>query len=129
MVINYFASRGFQCPPTQNVAEFILETASRPSINSDGVRVDWNEEWRNGSNSKVVLEEIDRITAEKRATGSSDKKPTKFAAPTWYQSYLLTKRTFIEYWREPSYVYGRLFVHVVMGLINGFVSDYALFAI
>jgi hypothetical protein len=57
-------------PPYQDVAEFIPETASRSCINSDGARIDWNEEWRNGSNNaKAVLEVIDRITAEKRDLG------------------------------------------------------------
>lgn len=122
VVIDYFAARGFHCSPNQNVAEFILETASRPGVNDQGVSVDWNEEWRKSNEAKAIYDEIDSIAAEKRSIVTSDKKPTKFAASTWYQCVLLTKRTFIKHWREPHYVYGRLFIHVAMGIISGFVS-------
>ncbi|KAH8674955.1 ABC-2 type transporter [Ilyonectria robusta] len=120
IVIDYFAARGFHCSPNQNVAEFILETASRPGVNDQGVSVDWNEEWRKSNEAKAIDDEIDSIAAEKRNIVTSDKKPTKFAASTWYQCVLLTKRTFIKHWREPHYVYGRLFIHVTMGIISGF---------
>ncbi|KAH7175291.1 ABC-2 type transporter [Dactylonectria macrodidyma] len=120
VVIDYFAARGFHCSPNQNVAEFILETASRPSVNERGVLIDWNEEWRKSAEAKAVNDEVDRIATEKSIPGTSDKRPTKFAAPTWYQCLLLTKRTFIKHWREPHYVYGRLFIHATMGIVSGF---------
>ncbi|KAK7431315.1 ATP-binding cassette transporter snq2 [Neonectria magnoliae] len=119
VVIDYFAARGFHCPPNHNVAEFILETASRPSVNDQGNTVDWNEEWRKSAEAKAVDAEIDQITAE-QVINNSDKKPTKFAASTYYQSMLLIKRTFLKQWREPHYVYGRLFIHVTMGIVSGF---------
>lgn len=130
VVIDYFAQRGSHCPPTQNVAEFILETAARPHINADGNRIDWNEEWRRSDEAKAVLDEIDQIGADKRQTAApSGKKEVEFAAPTWYQCCLLTKRLFIKQWREPQYAYGRLFVHVILGLINGFVSAFFFWGI
>lgn len=121
VVIDYFATRGFHCPPNHNVAEFILQTASRPSINDKGNTVDWNEEWRKSDEAKAADDEIDQITAE-QVTNSSDKKPNKFSASTYYQSMLLIKRTFLKQWREPHYVYGRLFIHITMGIVSGFVS-------
>lgn len=36
------------------------------------------------------------------------------------QTTLLTKRVFIQYWRDPSYLYGKLFVSVVIGIFVGF---------
>ncbi|KAM0326619.1 hypothetical protein ACHAQA_006488 [Verticillium albo-atrum] len=122
VVIDYFARRGFPCPPSRNVAEFILETASRPSTNSEGVRVDWDVEWLVSEENRGVIDYIDRVTAEKYqpVTESATATEDQFAASTLYQCQLLIQRTFIKHWREPSYVYGRLFVHVVMGIINGF---------
>jgi ABC-type multidrug transport system permease subunit len=33
---------------------------------------------------------------------------------------MLTKRLFTQYWRDPSYLYGKLFVAVIIGIFNGF---------
>jgi ATP-binding cassette subfamily G (WHITE) protein 2 (SNQ2) len=122
VIFDYFANRGFRCPPSRNIAEFILETASRPSVDDQGNLVDWNEEWLKSNEARAVDDEIDRITTEKRASDTSNEKATKFAAPTWYQCLLLIKRTFIKQWREPHYVYGRLFINITMGIVNGFAS-------
>ncbi|KAM0597881.1 hypothetical protein D7B24_008628 [Verticillium nonalfalfae] len=120
VVIDYFARRGFPCPPSRNVAEFILETASRPSTNAEGVRVNWDAEWLVSEENRGVIDYIDRVTAERRHEAPSTEADAQFAASTLEQCRLLIQRTFIKQWREPSYVYGRLFVHVVMGILNGF---------
>jgi len=44
----------------------------------------------------------------------------EFAASAWLQTIELTKRTFKQYWRDPSYIYGKLFVSVIVGIFNGF---------
>ncbi|CRK32163.1 hypothetical protein BN1723_003835 [Verticillium longisporum] len=120
VVIDYFARRGFPCPASRNVAEFILETASRPLTNSEGVRVDWDAAWLVSEENRSVIDYIDRVTAERRHEAPSTEADAQFAASTLEQCRLLIQRTFIMQWREPSYVYGRLFVHVVMGILNGF---------
>lgn len=121
VVVDYFARRGFSCPPSRNVAEFILETASRPSTNEEGVRVDWDAEWLVSAENRAVIDYIDQVTASQRQpTSTPDTESGQFAASSFYQSKLLIKRTFIKHWREPHYVYSRLFVHVVMGILNGF---------
>ncbi|KAK1984440.1 ABC-2 type transporter [Colletotrichum cereale] len=117
VVIDYFAQRGFSCPPSRNVAEFLLETASAPS---DGKRIDWGDEWLRSDEHKAIVAEIDRITAEKRPPTNSSAAQTDFAASTAHQSLLLTKRMFVQHWREPQYMYSRVFVHVIMGIFNGF---------
>ncbi|KAL4941454.1 hypothetical protein BDV06DRAFT_194537 [Aspergillus oleicola] len=120
-VIKYFADRGAVCPPAKNVAEFILETAAKP-IKREGKTVDWNEEWRQSEQSQAIKDEIERIHNERRnATASEDQGVQyEFAASTWTQSYLLTRRVFTQYWRDPSYYYGKLFTSVIIGIFNGF---------
>ncbi len=122
-VIKYFADRGVQCPPRKNVAEFVLETAAKSPRGKDGKRIDWSSEWRNSESNKEVLAEIDRIRNE-RSTGTKDggqhQDATEFAAPVWLQTTMLTKRVFTQYWRDPSYLYGKLFVSVIIGIFNGF---------
>ncbi|KAI1101221.1 ABC-2 type transporter-domain-containing protein [Jackrogersella minutella] len=123
-VIKYFADRGSTCPPGKNVAEFILETAARPHKRPDGTKVDWNEEWRNSEQAQKVIEEIDGLKRV-RSTASQGGKPTEeqqreYAASTWVQTVELTKRMFRQYWRDPSYLYGKFFVSIIVGVFNGF---------
>lgn len=137
-VIRYFADRGVECPPNKNgmsllifmpqqpanntiVAEFILETAAKGGKRLDGKRLNWNDEWLNSENAKEVKQEIQRIKTERskveaRATGDQH----EFASPVVLQTTELTKRMFIQYWRDPAYLYGKLFVSVIVGIFNGF---------
>jgi len=125
-VIDYFAERGVQCPPDKNVAEFILETAAKKPKGKDGKRIDWNEEWRLSPEAQDVQDQIEglkltrsRSTTARKGKGKNNGE-TEFAAPVWAQTTELTKRIFRQYWRDPSYLYGKLFVSVVVGIFNGF---------
>lgn len=122
-VIEYFGARGVKCPPAKNVAEFLLETAIKPRKRPDGSKIDWNEEWRSSKEAQAVIDEIDGLKRQRsRATEEqhSDHEATEFAAPVWVQTTMLTKRVFTQYWRDPSYLYGKLFVAVIVGIFNGF---------
>ncbi|KAL2131391.1 hypothetical protein VTI74DRAFT_5147 [Chaetomium olivicolor] len=129
-VVKYFADRGVQCPPGRNVAEFLLETAIKGGRRPDGRRINWADEWRESPENKELLAEIQQLKAERsKATEQSAADTTststsstqhEFAAPVTQQILLLTKRMFIRQWRDPSYLYGRLFTAVVVGIFNGF---------
>lgn len=122
-VIKYFADRGIQCPPSKNVAEFILETAAKKPRGKDGKRVDWNEEWRNSPEAEDVEDQINGLKLSRSRSTTATKKQqdeTEFAASVWTQTYELTKRLFRQYWRDPSYLYGKLFVSFILGIFNGF---------
>lgn len=116
-VIKYFADRGVVCPPSKNVAEFILETAAKAD------KIDWNEEWRNSEQNQRILDEIKHIREERSKVPIPEAgEQFEFAAPTSLQTLMLIERLFLQYWRDPSYYYGKLFVSVIMGIFNGFVS-------
>ncbi|KAI9162820.1 ABC multidrug transporter atrF [Paramyrothecium foliicola] len=124
-VVNYFAERGAVCPPEKNVAEFILETAARPHRRKDGTKVNWNKEWEESKEAGKVLADIEdfkRTRSQEAANERSENAPAdrKFAAPTYIQCIELTKRMFKQFWRDPSYIYGKLFVAVIVGIFNGF---------
>ena len=125
-VIKYFADRGTQCPPNKNVAEFILETAAKGGKRgADGKRLNWNQQWRDSEQNQAMLSEIQslkehRMAEVKESESSQSKEQHAFAAPVMLQTYLLTKRTFIQHWRDPSYLYSKLFVSVIIGIFNGF---------
>lgn len=123
-VISYFKERGFDCPPSKNVAEFILEIAAKPRRREDGSKIDWNAEWKNSDNAKQVLNEIAKIKQERggsQGNNTGEKKTEyEFAAPVWTQTTMLTQRVFKQHWRDPPYYYGKLFVSVIIGIFNGF---------
>ena len=122
-VTKYFADRGVVRPPRKNVAEFILETAAKATTRKDGTQIDWNEEWKRSDENRALLEEIRRIKEERSKIPLEELGVQyEFAAPTMLQTVMLTKRLFLNYWRDPSYYYGKLFVSVLIGIFNGFVS-------
>ncbi|KAI5925375.1 ABC-2 type transporter-domain-containing protein [Camillea tinctor] len=123
-VVRYFADRGAVCPPEKNVAEFILETAARPHRRPDGSKVNWNEEWLASEQAWRVVEEIDGLKRTRSRASQPAQAPEggdrEYAASAWQQTAELTKRMFRQYWRDPSYLYGKFFVSVVIGIFNGF---------
>lgn len=120
-VNKYFADRDVHCPPHKNVAEFILETAAKGGKRTDGKRLNWNEEWANSEEQKAVLAEIAHISAERsKLPGPKADTQHEFASPVWLQITTLTTRLLTQYWRSPSYLYGKLFVAVITGVFNGF---------
>ncbi|RAL08297.1 ABC drug exporter AtrF [Aspergillus homomorphus CBS 101889] len=119
-VKNYFADRGVVCPPSKNVAEFILETAAK-ATKKDGKTYDWNEEWLNSEQNRKIMDEIKTIREERSKIPLPEQGTQyEFAAPATTQTYHLMMRIFRQYWRDPSYYYGKLFVSVIIGIFNGF---------
>ena len=122
-VVQYFADRGVHCPPGRNVAEFLLETAIKGGRRPDGRRINWSNEWRSSPENQTLLTEIQQLKAERSSKDTTSEPQTtshEFAAPVASQILLLTKRMFTRQWRDPSYIYGRLFTAVVVGIFNGF---------
>ncbi|KAI4216283.1 MAG: hypothetical protein LQ351_001293 [Letrouitia transgressa] len=120
-VNSYFSDRGVTCPPTKNIAEFLLETAIKGSKRTDGKRINWNEEWRTSQENKDLLVEIENIHAERRKTPLRETETEyEYASPVWLQTTTLTARMFRQHWRDPTYYYGKLFVAVIVGIFNGF---------
>ncbi len=120
-VSKYFSDRGVVCPFSKNIAEFILETAAKGGKRADGKKLNWNEEWKESQENKDLLAEIEQIKAE-RSKIPPPKIDTQheYASPVWLQITMLTRRMFTQYWRDPSYLYGKLFVAVIVGIFNGF---------
>ncbi|QUC20523.1 uncharacterized protein UV8b_04764 [Ustilaginoidea virens] len=122
-VVDYFAARGSRCPEGKNVAEFLIETGARVSD-----REHWNEQWRRSDEYKALLREIGQIKLQRRSRQQAPPTQTpeapttmhEFAAPVSAQVRLLTTRMLMKQWRQPSYMYGRLFTSVIVGIVNGF---------
>lgn len=120
-VNKYFSDRGVHCPPLKNVAEFILETAAKGGKRVDGKRLNWNEEWKNSQENKDLLAEIQEIIIERsKISPPAINTQHEYASPVWLQTTMLTRRMFTQYYRDPSYLYSKLFVSVIIGIFNGF---------
>ena len=120
-VVRYFGERGAQCPPHKNIAEFILETAAKSRRRPDGSKLDWNKEWKASSENQTMIDRIKEMESTRRDVPvPTVGKQYQFAAPVWQQTLLLTRRMFIQHWRDPSYLYGKLFTAFMVGVFNGF---------
>lgn len=71
--------------------------------------------------AKGVLQEIENIKAERgKVEPSATTEQHEFASPVPLQITELTKRIFVQHWRDPSYLYSKLFVAIIIGIFNGF---------
>ncbi|KAI9890210.1 MAG: hypothetical protein M1814_004372 [Vezdaea aestivalis] len=120
-VLEYFRERGMDCPADKNPAEFILEIAAKGGRRPDGSKIDWNEEWRTSKGNKALVDEIRAIEANRSELPRPEQITLhEFASPVWLQITELTKRMFIQHWRDSGYLYGKIFVSVIIGIFNGF---------
>ncbi|TWU72067.1 hypothetical protein ED733_003385 [Metarhizium rileyi] len=115
-VVDYFDARGSHCPEGKNIAEFLIQTGARADA-----REHWNEQWRQSEENKALVAEIQQIKQQRsQETTSQEVLSHEFAAPVSQQIKMLSKRMFINQWRQPSYIYGKLFTAVIIGIFNGF---------
>jgi hypothetical protein len=119
--VKYFAARGAYCPPTTNIAEFLLD-AGVGNVRAHHHRVDWIQLWKDSPEFDAIKKEIENIVSTRKAVGNSlsTLKGREFAATTFDQTVILTKRLWSNYWRTPSYGYGNLFTTLSTAIVAGF---------
>lgn len=85
---------------------------------------DWHEVWKGSEESREVQKELDRIQLEKRdeaiAGSDSAEGHQEFAMPFLMQLIHVTIRVFQQYWRTPSYIWGKLLLGVMSALFISF---------
>lgn len=123
-IIDYFESNGaFHCPPDANPAEYMLDVIGAGA--TAHVDRDWHEIWKQTLEHKQVLEEIQALKEEYAANVGVDhsydaSKESNFAA-SWLTQYgAVQLRIYQSYWRNPTYVMGKVMLNVVAGLFLGF---------
>lgn len=117
-LLDYFERNGAEpCGPNDNPAEYMLDiVGAGPSGRS---AQDWPVVWNNSQEAKDVQAEIDRIHAEKAKEPTPEEGQQnngEFAMPFRYQMRYVTHRVFQQYWRTPSYIYGKFFLVVASSL-------------
>lgn len=120
-VIPYFERNGAMCPPDANPAEFILETVGA-GINSrtDGASKEWADLWAQSPEAKQVSSEIQQLQSEEHVVEDFEDDTDGFNTSTARQTLLLTKRILTNQWRNVTYMYSKIWVHVVCGILVGF---------
>ncbi|KAF8557465.1 pleiotropic drug resistance ABC transporter [Imleria badia] len=119
-VIEYFQRNGAPlCAADANPAEYMLDVIGVGATAT--CTTDWHQVW-NDSPEAVKLElEIDRIHQEGRYRPVvSTEMHSKFASSWIQQLALLIHRGFVCNWRNAAYIYSKLVVCVVAGLVIGF---------
>lgn len=109
---SYFERNGAQsCDPTRNPAEWMLECiGAAPGINTD---IDWAQTWKDSSEGAAVTKHLAELKQSLLAEPyevdhSAAAKP--FAAPFYFQMGMTFRRCAQQYWRDPSYIYSKLFL-------------------
>ncbi|KAK0640540.1 ABC transporter G family member 19, partial [Lasiodiplodia hormozganensis] len=120
-VLDYFSARGVHVPEETNIAEFILEASIKSAETGS---IDWAAEWERSEERSALMAQLDGFNSAQKAEGpepSSRPRRSEYNAPISLQTWLLTKRALVQYWRDPPYVYAKIFVAVVIGIANGFI--------
>ena len=121
-LLDYFESHGARaCGDDENPAEFMLEIVGAGA--SGKSNQDWHEVWKNSSESVAVQTELDRIHREKaNEVNPEDRSENhrEFAMPFGSQLLYVTIRVFQQYWRTPSYLWGKFILGIMSALFIGF---------
>lgn len=113
----YFARQGVPFPIETNPAEHMIDIVSGHL--SQGR--DWNSVWLSSPEHAAVSEELDLITS-----AAASEPPTtlddgrEFATSLWEQTRLVTQRMNMSLYRNTEYVNGKLVLHAMSALVNGF---------
>ncbi len=120
-LLEYFESAGARkCHDEENPAEYMLDIIGVGSRHKSDV--DWSEVWNKSQDSRNVQGEIDRIHAEKQREPITERGGSagEFAMPLTAQIREVTVRVFQQYWRTPSYVWGKFMLGIASALFIGF---------
>lgn len=120
-LINYFESKGAHpCPKEANPAEWMLEVVG--AAPGSRAKQNYHEVWRSSNEFKAVNEELDKMEVElaKKPQNKDADSSRKYAASIWTQYYYVTKRAFQQVWRNPMYIYSKIFLCVSSSIFNGF---------
>jgi len=108
-LLNYFKKHGDRpCGESDNPAEYILETVTAGANTKSGR--DWPEIWKSSDEYNLVKADQERIHHEMSSitpTSMSDSDNDEFAMPLHTQVLHTTVRVFQQYWRTPSYIWGK----------------------
>lgn len=109
-LLDYFERNGARhCGEAENPAEYILEAIGGGNSAAKSEQ-EWHESWKTSSEAQTIQAELDRIhiaNLDGPAIGGGEKQ-REFAMPFATQVWYVTGRVFSQYYRTPSYIWGKL---------------------
>ncbi|KAJ5660839.1 uncharacterized protein N7484_000211 [Penicillium longicatenatum] len=119
-VIPYFARYGAAPKPNANPAEFVLETVGAGIHGrSHGSPKEWTQRWNESSEARELQKTIQQVRADD-AQNERMEDERAYNASSVQQTVLLTRRMLKNQWRQPAYVYSKIWVHTVQAILVGF---------
>ncbi|KPM39619.1 ABC transporter G family member 11 [Neonectria ditissima] len=117
---DYLAQHGAETPPTENVAEYMLEAIGAGSAPRVGDR-DWADIWDESPEMAATKQTIAQLKEERKAAGVNvnHELEKEYASPFSHQLKVVARRMFRSFWRSPNYLFTRVFAHVAVALITG----------
>ncbi|XP_043499361.1 ATP-binding cassette sub-family G member 1-like [Polistes fuscatus] len=116
-VVDYFHDLGLYCPKYHNPADYMIEVVSNEYGNFEDLlitAVKNNQTWLTNTPSKLMIQNDSQNYKENGKTPVMIKKPSEFT-----RFFILLNRYFIQFYRDWTIVYLKVFVHFVLGLIFG----------
>ncbi|KIY52486.1 ABC transporter [Fistulina hepatica ATCC 64428] len=121
-LIKYFESNGARpCKPGENPAEYMLEAIGAGATAQSAQ--DWHAIWKESPAASQLELEMDQVYQKSRSQGPdavSVVRHSDFANSWFTQVYVLTRRNFISYWRDPPYIIAKIMMNIFGGLFIGF---------
>ncbi|KAG2033358.1 pleiotropic drug resistance ABC transporter [Suillus americanus] len=120
IMLDYFERNGAaHCDADANPAEYMLDTIGAGATAT--ASVDWHGIWKRSPEAAELQAQIERIHAEGRARPSVETERRSEFATSWiHQAVVLTKRNFLAYWRNPTYLLAKITLNIAGGLLIGF---------
>ncbi|PSN72884.1 putative ATP-binding cassette transporter [Corynespora cassiicola Philippines] len=103
-LVRYLESKGARrCAPDENPAEWMMEVTHPTSL------IGWFKEWQNSYEKATLLEWITSLKPVQRdlSRATANTCHQEFATSFSYQVRHLIHRTFVEYWRAPSFLWAK----------------------
>jgi ATP-binding cassette subfamily G (WHITE) protein 2 (PDR) len=114
-LLQYFEKHGaMPCAEQENPAEYILEAVTLGASGQTGH--DWPVIWKSSDEIENMTKKLEQIHHETRLIEMKDDSgdTDEFAMPLFTQIRCCTTRIFQQYWRTPSYIWGK----VILGLAS-----------
>ncbi|KAI1385114.1 ABC-2 type transporter-domain-containing protein [Hypoxylon trugodes] len=124
-LVYYFESNGApRCQTGENPAEWMLNITStniQSEVQHNPSHIDWTQIWNASKQRQDVVKHLNTLKGAHSTTPQLVVAPENaYATPFLRQMFIVTKRTFIDQWRNPVYLSTKIVVSVGTALLNGF---------
>ena len=115
--IDYMSKYGRPCGETENPAEYFLDVIGAGSRNTQ--TDDWAQIWLDSETRAKRRPLLENVTSTSPTEEQSLAKYDRtYATPYYVQLFVILRRTWLYYWREPDYGTSKLLMNVGNSLLN-----------